>query len=371
MLKIAVCDDEKNIVEKIKCDIFSYPEKCEIDGFYSGEELLLSQKNYDIIFLDIDMKGMNGIEVAKRLREEDKNVKIIYVTSYTDYVNYAFLLTFLVNRSEDKKVSRKKYWGIFLLPMFSLLFLYTLLSMGSIYLQFYGYGLFLLNVVALLFLNIYIIYLFYYVGKAGRLQNDLELQKQKSEMQFRYYEDLEEKYQSSRKLIHDMRNHLRAIEELYGNEDKEAKSYVEDLHQMLNKMGQTYYTDNRMLNIILNDKVKKAVQEGITVDVKIGNISLDGMKDVDITTIFANLLDNAIEAAVQADGEKFIAIQAERFHDFHIIKLTNTKGQECKKKGHMGIGLVNVRNALERYEGTMEIKEENEIYRTVIIIPQV
>ena len=90
MLKIAVCDDEKNIVEKIKCDIFSYPEKCEIDGFYSGEELLLSQKNYDIIFLDIDMKGMNGIEVAKRLREEDKNVKIIYVTSYTDYVNYAF-----------------------------------------------------------------------------------------------------------------------------------------------------------------------------------------------------------------------------------------------------------------------------------------
>ena len=281
------------------------------------------------------------------------------------------LLTFLVNRSEDKKVSRKKYWGIFLLPMFSLLFLYTLLSMGSIYLQFYGYGLFLLNVVALLFLNIYIIYLFYYVGKAGRLQNDLELQKQKSEMQFRYYEDLEEKYQSSRKLIHDMRNHLRAIEELYGNEEQEAKSYVEDLHQMLNKMGQTYYTDNRMLNIILNDKVKKAVQEGITVDVKIGNISLDGMKDVDITTIFANLLDNAIEAAVQAAGEKFIAIQAEKFHDFHIIKLTNTKRQECKKKGHMGIGLVNVRNALERYEGTMEIKEENEIYRTVITIPQV
>lgn len=79
MLKIAICDDERNVVEKIKCDIFSYPEKCEIDGFYSGEELLLSQKNYDIIFLDIDMKGMNGIEVAKQLREEDKNVKIIYV----------------------------------------------------------------------------------------------------------------------------------------------------------------------------------------------------------------------------------------------------------------------------------------------------
>lgn len=281
------------------------------------------------------------------------------------------LLTFLVNRGEDKKLSRKKYWGLFLLPMFSLLFLYTLVSMGSIYIQFYGYGLFLLNVAALLFLNIYIIYLFYYVGKAGRLQNDLDLQRQKSEMQFRYYEDLEEKYQSSRKLIHDMRNHLRAIEELYGNEEKEAKSYVDDLHQMLNKMGQAYYTNNRMLNIILNDKLKKAVQEGIAVDVKIGNISLDGMKDVDITTIFANLLDNALEAAVQAEGEKYIKIQAERFHDFHIIKMTNAKGHGCKKEGHMGIGLENVKNALKKYEGTMEIKEEKETYRIVITIPQV
>lgn len=36
------------------------------------------------------MNGMNGLEAAKQLRERDKNVKIIYVTSYTDYVNYAF-----------------------------------------------------------------------------------------------------------------------------------------------------------------------------------------------------------------------------------------------------------------------------------------
>lgn len=281
------------------------------------------------------------------------------------------LFTFLVNRSEYKNTSRTKYWGIFLLPAFSLLFLYTMINMGSVYIQFYGAGLFTVNVAALLFLNIYIIYLFYNVGKAGRLQNDLELLRQKSEMQFRYYEELEEKYQSSRKLIHDMRNHLLAIEELYGNEEKEAKSYVDDLHQMLNKMGQTYYTDNRMLNIILNDKVKKAVQEEIEVDIKIGNISLDSIKNIDVTTIFANLLDNAIEAAVQADGKKFIEMRAERFHDFHIIKLTNTKGKFCKKEGHMGIGLENVKNALERYEGTMEIKEEKEIFRIVITIPQV
>lgn len=90
MLKIAVCDDERSVVEKIQNDISSYREECQIDRFYSGEELLLSKGKYDIIFLDIDMHGMNGIETAKQIREKDKNVKIIYVTSYTDYVNYAF-----------------------------------------------------------------------------------------------------------------------------------------------------------------------------------------------------------------------------------------------------------------------------------------
>ena len=54
-----------------------------------------------------------------------------------------------------------------------------------------------------------------------------------------------------------------------------------------------------------------------------------------------------------------------------IIKMINAKGQGCKKEGHMGIGLENVRNALKKYEGTMEIKEEKETYRIVITIPQV
>lgn len=44
MLKIAVCDDEKDAVEKIKQSILSYRERCEIDSFFSSEELLKSRK---------------------------------------------------------------------------------------------------------------------------------------------------------------------------------------------------------------------------------------------------------------------------------------------------------------------------------------
>ncbi len=74
---------------------------------------------------------------------------------------------------------------------------------------------------------------------------------------------MEKKYEDSRKVIHDMKNHLQAIERLYASrETGEAQSYVEDIYHMLNVLGEKYYTDHHMLNIILNDKLQEAEREG-------------------------------------------------------------------------------------------------------------
>lgn len=91
MIKIGICDDDKNIRNEITKAIESY--KCfdySLNTYESGEKLLEEGKNFDVIFLDIDMGGINGIETAKKIRKYDKAVKIIYVTSYTDYLNLAF-----------------------------------------------------------------------------------------------------------------------------------------------------------------------------------------------------------------------------------------------------------------------------------------
>ena len=91
MLKIAICDDEINILNKTKELIESYDKyEITIESYCSGEDLIENYSNFDVIFLDIDMKGINGIETAKRIREQDKLVKIIYVTNYTDYTSSAF-----------------------------------------------------------------------------------------------------------------------------------------------------------------------------------------------------------------------------------------------------------------------------------------
>ena len=91
MIKIAVCDDdEKNLRDTLKL-LEQYKKfPLSADAYTSGEALLAAGKKYDILLLDIDMEGLDGIETARRIREADKEVKLIYVTNYSDYTIFAF-----------------------------------------------------------------------------------------------------------------------------------------------------------------------------------------------------------------------------------------------------------------------------------------
>ncbi len=91
MMKVAICDDEQAVINDVTACLRNYKKEVfEIRTFQSGESLVASTEVFDIIILDIDMGGMNGIETAKSIRDKDKKVKIIYLTSYTDYTIFAF-----------------------------------------------------------------------------------------------------------------------------------------------------------------------------------------------------------------------------------------------------------------------------------------
>ena len=90
-MRIAVCDDDETAVSFLRELIESYPkQKLSADGYSSGEDLLRTGNIYDLIFLEIDMKGIDGIETARRIRIHDRKVKIVYVTSYKEYAGKAF-----------------------------------------------------------------------------------------------------------------------------------------------------------------------------------------------------------------------------------------------------------------------------------------
>lgn len=90
MYTVAICDDENLITDKLKQLILEWNPTLQVMCFTSGEELIQTYHSYDAIFLDIDMKGINGIETGRRIRQMDKEAKIIYLTAYRDYVAGAF-----------------------------------------------------------------------------------------------------------------------------------------------------------------------------------------------------------------------------------------------------------------------------------------
>ncbi len=96
-MKIAICDDDISFTSKveeiIKQESVNYGKKPEIDVFFDGETLVKSIENgqrYSMMFLDIEMKKMNGITAARRIRQLDRYTLIIYISSYDDYLKELF-----------------------------------------------------------------------------------------------------------------------------------------------------------------------------------------------------------------------------------------------------------------------------------------
>ena len=105
-MRIAICDDEKNIRELIADKVLKQYPEAEIVSFSSGEELLLSDKHIDILFLDIQMSGKNGMETARELRKKDKGMILIFVTAVEEYVFQAFdvdAFHYIVKPIDDEK----------------------------------------------------------------------------------------------------------------------------------------------------------------------------------------------------------------------------------------------------------------------------
>ncbi|WMM25780.1 LytTR family DNA-binding domain-containing protein [Tissierella sp. MB52-C2] len=95
-MRIAICDDESFYREKIKKYLEKYinlyPE-ISITEFDCGEELLKTYDNeekFDFLFLDIQMKDIDGVQTAQKIRVKDKHVIIFFITSYVNFVSDAF-----------------------------------------------------------------------------------------------------------------------------------------------------------------------------------------------------------------------------------------------------------------------------------------
>lgn len=90
-MRIAVCDDDPQVLLSVLSQLTSYQEQRQTEiscqSFENAIDLLTSMehKNFDLLFLDVLMPGLNGIEAAREIRQKNENIKIVFLTSSPEY----------------------------------------------------------------------------------------------------------------------------------------------------------------------------------------------------------------------------------------------------------------------------------------------
>lgn len=197
-----------------------------------------------------------------------------------------------------------------------------------------------------------------------RLQS--EINEYYLQAQLEHFKEYQRTQTETRRVRHDMKNHMIGMIDLYErNEYEKLGEYLKDLSQLTQNIDKEFHIGNDMADAILNEKFSHKKQEKIELVID-GNIAGVPLAPIDICTIFANALDNAIEAINKLTLEKVtIEISVKRSNRILLITFTNPCGENCNvehkklntsKKDYInhGFGIENIGLAADKYNGSVE-----------------
>lgn len=291
-----------------------------------------------------------------------------------------FLILFFKKQSISY-LYKKQYIFLALIPIFNAVILYAVLILAEFKTdQNITHLIMTLMAVISSVLNIAVLYFFENISKSNQLENDIILMRQRIGMQYNYYQQLEIEYNNSQTIMHDIKNHLKVLERLYNSDQKsEGLQYAQKITEIVEELGMKFKCNSQILNIIVNEKMKICNINKIEFIYSIENLSLSFIDDIDITAIFANLLDNAIEACKKIINQtKQIELRVYQFNNMLIINLINSVDSApvqnagkfiSSKKDHKAIGLSNVRTSVQKYDGDMNIEIEQGKFSVSIMFP--
>lgn len=189
-------------------------------------------------------------------------------------------------------------------------------------------------------------------------------------VQLEHFKAYQETQRETRRVYHDMKNHISCIHNLIlQGRYEETSKYLMDLNTQIHNINKEIYTGNEIVDAIINEKQSNSVKDqiSISIDGKLGYLPLD---PIDLCTIFSNAADNGIEALRDSlVSDKVLEIQFKRQGEMQWIMFRNpvkrrkTAFLSVTTKGdyiNHGFGMGNIRLAVEKYKGHMEYHLENE-----------
>ncbi len=298
------------------------------------------------------------------------NVMVLYVM--------ARFFSSLIEKNELGEIKLQESTFLFLMTIFECYIVYIFAVRIGDNIE----GIIIISIiVGFLAFNLYITYIIRKVANLYKYKYNMDFLIKQNEMQLAHYKDIDCKYQETRKIIHDMKKHLDVISELNELENGKSAEYSQTLEKRLDSLFGEFQCSNTILSIVINQKRSLAMDKGIAVNTVVDDLELSFIEDLDITGIFSNLWDNAIEASVDlTDKERKIDFVMRRVDEYIIVNMENNccndlnviKGSGAflsTKENHMGVGLSVVKSLVEKYDGFFNIDCEKNKFIVEVTLP--
>lgn len=211
-----------------------------------------------------------------------------------------------------------------------------------------------------------IIFTGYYIVQYKRLAEQVKLLDSRNELLEKSYDRISDIYSSNARLYHDMKHHLSALQFMMEEgKEEEAKVYLAELCPE-EEILKNSYTGIDILDVILSEKKYQAENRGIKIVIEAQQLPQNiSIEKKDICAVFANLLDNAIEAdptCIQIKIRFIRQMLAVCIKNDYKRDLKEKKGRfiSTKKEENLhGWGLKSVEKCVEKYQGTIEYETKN------------
>lgn len=213
--------------------------------------------------------------------------------------------------------------------------------------------------------------------KEDNLKYQIQSQLEQYEIQSRYIKDL-------RRLKHDYKNQIHGLRYIFEAGDYEkAMNYIKELDGEVTApdLMYTQFSNHNLVDAILQDVNAKTKEMKIQF---VANIQIENLPftDLELCTIFSNLMNNALEACIKMeDGQRFIHIKGQRVNSHLVIKTVNSFNGELKyrngkletlkkSKDQHGLGIDRIKKIVEAHHGELEIRPniDNKEFEVFIIL---
>lgn len=232
----------------------------------------------------------------------------------------------------------------------------------------------------LLLINIIIYMIYEQAEENNQKLIELELINQKNDIDMHYLELLEKKNETMNIMAHDYKNNILTIANM--SDSNEVKEYINNMIGEIAKYNHIAKTKNKFLDVILSKYTDICNNKGIRFETDIMTENLSFINSYDLSSLFNNILDNAVEAA-SVSADKLIHLEvANSINLYHKIIATNSCDNEPhsekgklitikKNKEAHGFGTKSIRKIINKYGGELQWEYNDELkqFKLIILFP--